>query len=65
MKPTKKQTIEALEILLKWATGSDKHNNPYCYPAVKHALKVLARERGVSDWLDVELRNLPIPELQP
>jgi len=61
-KPTKKQVIVALEILLKWATGSDKHNNPYCYPAVQHALTVLGREQGESDWINVDPRNLPIPK---
>jgi hypothetical protein len=61
-KPSKRQVVDALEILLKWATGGDKHSNPYCYPEVKHALQVLALERGMSEagWLSVELRNLPV-----
>jgi len=64
MKPSLSELAEALEILLKWATGSNKDGNPYCMPAVKYALKVLARERGLlaCEWLDVELRNLPIPK---
>lgn len=63
-KPSKQLVVNALEILLVWATGSDKHNNPYCYPEVKHALQILARERGLTEahWLEVELRNLPIPK---
>ena len=65
MKPKKSEAIDALEILLRWATGngSSRGGNPYAVPEIKHALGVIARERGMSAsaYLDVELRQLPIP----
>jgi hypothetical protein len=64
MKPSKREVLEALEILLKWATGGNREGNPYCVPAVRHALRVLARERGIRNHLDVELRDLPIPAIR-
>ncbi len=62
-KPSRRELADALEILLKWATGSNRAGNPYCFPAVKHALQVLAREKGftVESYLDLNLRDLPIP----
>jgi hypothetical protein len=62
-KPGRRELVDALEIMLKWATGGNKDGNPYCYPAVRHALKVIARERGLTeaDYLNFNLRDLPIP----
>lgn len=56
-KPSKAEVVKALEILAKWATGSDRTGNPYCQPEIKHTLRVLARERGMNpeNYLDVEL----------
>ena len=63
MKPTRAKLADALEILLTRAIANS-HGNPYCVPEIKHALKVLACERGLTatGYLDVEVRNLPIPE---
>jgi hypothetical protein len=54
-KPNKKEVYEALLELLRWATGCDKHSNPYCYPQVKQALRVVAKEQGITDYLDAKL----------
>jgi hypothetical protein len=62
-KPTKHEVVTALEILIKWAIGSDRNGNPYQKPAVKHALRILAREKGIGAAFpfEVEVRNLAIP----
>jgi hypothetical protein len=62
-KPSKKEVVNALEILLKWATGGNRTGNPYCVSAIKHAMKIIARERGMAEgnYLDIDLRDLPIP----
>lgn len=56
-KPKRAELIAALTLLLQWATGSNKQGNPYRFPAVKQALQVIARERGLApeSYLDVEL----------
>jgi hypothetical protein len=63
-KPSKQEIANALEILLKWATGSDRSGNPYCDRPVKYALSVLARQKGLpaAAKFAVEVRDLPIPE---
>ena len=52
-------TEEALKVLLNWAVGNDgpKDGNPYGIPAVKIALKVLARQQGLKpeSYLDAKL----------
>jgi hypothetical protein len=64
MKPTKQEAIDALEILLCWVLSGDRIGNPYCRPAVKHALRTVARDRGMnsSRYHDVKLRDIPVPE---
>ncbi len=44
--------LKALRVLVRWATGGDKHKNPYCYPEVKQALQAIAKVRGRKDWMD-------------
>jgi len=61
MKPSRRELAEALEILLTWATGSNRDGNPHCHPEVRYALRILACERGIS-LSDIELRHPPIPE---
>ncbi len=46
------EMLKALRVLARWATGGDKHKNPYCYPEVKQALQTIARVRGRKDWMD-------------
>lgn len=56
-KPTRRELVAALSILLQWATGGDKGNNPYSYAAVETGLQTIARARGLSadSWLDLNL----------
>ena len=63
-KPTKAEVLTALEILLRYVTMHGTEGNPYCIPAVKQGLRVLARERGIHSHLDVELRDLAIPAIR-
>jgi hypothetical protein len=61
--PNEAELRDALEILLHWATCGDKSHNPYCYPAIKHAMSVLRRAKGLTcDYLDVPVAALPIPK---
>jgi hypothetical protein len=61
--PAERELRDALEIMLAWATGPDKHNNPYCYSAIKNAMRVLGRAKGLAcDYLDVPIVDLPIPD---
>jgi hypothetical protein len=61
--PTESELRDALEIMLHWATQGDKSHNPYCQPAVRHALRVLGAAKGLTcDYLDVPVIDLPITE---
>lgn len=55
-KATRKELIQALTHLTEWATGTNKdgvtkEGNPYGKPAIQKACQVLAKERGISDYL--------------
>ena len=60
-KPTRKELLNTIGDLLRLICEIDKpfggtiyqEQNPYGRPAVKSAMKKLARERGINDWLDV------------
>lgn len=58
-KQNKNELIKALANLLEWAKGNrgSKSGNPYGFPEVKNALKVLGKIEGVN-YLDVDTKKL-------
>ena len=58
-KQNKNELIKALANLLEWAKGNrgSKSGNPYLFPEVKNALKVLGKLQGVN-YLDVDTKKL-------
>lgn len=55
----KNELIKALANLLEWAKGNrgSKSGNPYLFPEVKNALKVLGKIEGVN-YIDVDTQKL-------
>ena len=55
-KPTRKQLVDALRILVAFCTSGARYQtrNPYAIEAIKQALQVLADNEGHGDYLGVE-----------
>ncbi len=54
-KPSRKELLDALTTLTRWAVGGNRDGNPYCKAEIKQALTVLAREQGIADKYDAKL----------
>ena len=55
-----KELTKTLAGLLEWAKGNrgTKTGNPYMFPEVKTALQVLAKIKGINNYLDVDTKKL-------
>lgn len=52
-KPTRKEILHALHTLTLFCTSGDRYQsrNPYLIEEIKQACKILAREKGKTDYL--------------
>jgi len=55
-----KQVI--MDLVRGFTHGQQGKENPYCKPEVKRALKYLAKQQGISDYLDAIVESDLYPE---